>query len=105
MMNKFVSKIMTNSFIFLISQLPMIKLKNKQLIVFWFNWIFVFCDLIIANRFNSELVIEPRSQEIIDYAGFIENFADNENIKFGFETILSKNVTHWDFDNQHSEKK
>ena len=33
------------------------------------------------------------------------NFADNENIEFGFESILSKNITHWDFDNQHSAKK
>ena len=53
------------------SQVPMIKLKNKKLTGIWFNW----------------------------------NFADNENIEFGFETILSKNVTHWDFDNEHSEKK
>ena len=33
------------------------------------------------------------------------NFADNETIEFGFESILSKNITHWDFDNQHSAKK
>jgi len=38
--------------------------------------------LIIANRFNSEQVVEPRSQEIIGRAGFIEKFADNENIEF-----------------------
>ena len=87
------------------SQVPMIKLKNKKLTGIWFNWNFAFFDLIIANRSNSRLIIEPRSQEIIDRAGFIENFADNENIEFGFEVILSKNVTHWDFDNQHSEKK
>ena len=87
------------------SQLSMIKFKNKKFDRFWFNWNFVFCDLIIANGFNSQLIFEPRSQEIIDRAGFIENFADNENIEFGFETILSKNVTHWDFDNEHSEKK
>ena len=42
---------------------------------------------------------------MIGCAGFIENFADNENIEFGFESILSKNITHWDFDNEHSEKK
>ena len=87
------------------SQVPMIKLKNKKLTGIWFNWIFVFRDLIIANGFNSELVIELRSQEIIGRAGFIENFDNNKNIEFGFEVILSKNVTHWDFDNQHSEKK
>ena len=87
------------------SQLSMIKSKNKKLTRIWFNWIFAFGDLINANGFNSQLIFEPRSQEIIDRAGFIENFADNENIEFGFETILSKNVTHWDFDNQHSEKK
>ena len=52
------------------SQVPMIKLKNKKLTGIWFNW----------------------------------NFADNENIEFGFESILSKNITHWDFDNQHSAK-
>ena len=87
------------------SQVPMIKLKNNQLTVLWLNWIFDFCDSIITNGFNSELVIELRSQEIIGRAGFIENFDNNKNIEFGFEVILSKNVTHWDFDNQHSEKK
>ena len=87
------------------SQLSMIKFKNKKIGRFWFNWIFVFCDLIIANGSNSELVIELRSQEIIGRAGFIENFDNNKNIEFGFEVILSKNVTHWDFDNEHSEKK
>ena len=86
------------------SQLSMIKFKNKKIGRFWFNWIFVFCDLIIANGSNSELVIELRSQEIIGRVGFIENFDNNKNIEFGFEVILSKNVTHWDFDNQHSEK-
>jgi len=50
--------------------------------------------LIIANGFNSRLIIEPTSQEIIGRAGFIEKFADNENIEFGFESILSKNITH-----------
>ena len=50
--------------------------------------------MIIANGFNSELVIELRSQEIIGRAGFIENFDNNKNIEFGFEVILSKNVTH-----------
>ena len=83
----------------------MIKLKNKKMTKFWFNWILDFCDSIITNGFNSELVIELRSQEIIGRAGFIENFDNNKNIEFGFEVILSKNVTHWDFDNQHSEKK
>ena len=82
----------------------MIKLKNKQMTGFWFNWNFDFCDLIIANRFNSELVIEPTSQERIDCAEFIENFNNNKNIEFGFEIIL-KNVMNWNFDNQHSEKK
>ena len=86
------------------SQVPMIKSKNKKLTRIWFNWIFAFGDLIIANGFNSQLIFEPTSQEIIDRAGFL-NFTDNENIEFGFEVILSKNVTHWDFDNQHSEKK
>ena len=85
--------------------MPMINLKNKKLTGIWLNWIFDFCDSIITNGFNSRLIFEPTSQEIIDRAGFIENFADNENIEFGFETILSKNVTHWDFDNEHSEKK
>ena len=86
------------------SQLSMIKSKNKKWTGVWFIWIFAFGDLIIANEFNSRLIIEPRSQEIIGCAGFL-NFTDNENIEFGFEVILSKNVTHWDFDNQHSEKK
>ena len=87
------------------SQLSMIKFKNKKFDRFWFNWNFDFCDLIIANGSNSRLIIEPTSQEIIGRAGFIENFDNNKNIEFGFEVILSKNVTHWDFDNQHSEKK
>ena len=34
---------------------------------------------------------------------FIGNLNNNENIEFGFEMIL-KNVTHWNFDNQRSEK-
>jgi len=46
--------------------------------------------LIIANGSNSELVIELRSQEIIGRVGFIENFDNNKNIEFGFESILSK---------------
>ena len=85
------------------SQVPMIKLKNKKLTGIWFNWIFVFRDLIIANGFNSRLIFELTSQEIIGCAGFL-NFTDNENIEFGFESILSKNITHWDFDNEHSAK-
>ena len=58
----------------------------------------------ITNGFNSELLIEPTNHEIIGRAEFIEKFADNENIEFWFEMILSKNVTNWNFDNQHSEK-
>jgi hypothetical protein len=50
--------------------------------------------LIIANRSNSRLIIEPRSQEIIGRAGFIEKFDNNENIEMRFEMILSKNVMH-----------
>jgi hypothetical protein len=50
--------------------------------------------LIIANGSNSRLIIEPRSQEIIGRAGFIEKFDNNKNIDFGFEVSLSKNVTH-----------
>jgi len=50
--------------------------------------------LIIANGFNSQLIFEPTSQEIIDRAGFIENVADNENIEMRFEMILSKNIAH-----------
>ena len=72
-------------------------MKNKNWLEFDILF-FDFCDLIIANVFNSQLIFEPTSQDIIDRAGFIENFADNENIEFGFETIFSKNVTHWDFD-------
>ena len=85
------------------SQVPMIKLKNKKLTGIWFNWNLAFFDLIITNRSNSRLIIEPRSQEIIGCAGFL-NFTDNENIEFGFASILSKNITHWDFDNEHSAK-
>ncbi len=86
------------------SQLSMIKFKNKKFDRFWFNWNFDFCDLIIANRSNSRLIIEPRIQEIIGRAGFIEKFDNNENIEMRFEIILSKNVMHWNFDNEHSEK-
>ena len=50
--------------------------------------------MIIANRFNSELVIEPRSQEIIGRIGFIGKFDNNENMEMRFEMILSKNVMH-----------
>ena len=48
----------------------------------------------IANGFNSQPIFEPTNQEIIGRAGFIEKFDNNENIEFGFEVILSKNVTH-----------
>jgi len=50
--------------------------------------------LIIANGFNSRLIIEPTSQEIIGRAGFIGKFDNNENIEMRFEMILSKNVMH-----------
>jgi len=49
----------------------MIKFKNKQLTEF--HLISVFFDLIIANGFNSRLIIELMSQEIIGHAGFIGN--------------------------------
>ena len=65
---------------------------------FWFNWNFDFCDLIITNGFNSELVIEPINQEMIGCVEFIGNFNNNENMEFGFE-IIFKNVAHWNFDN------
>ena len=42
---------------------------------------------------------------MIGCAGFIRKFDDNENIEMRFEMILSKNVMHWNFDNEHSEKK
>jgi hypothetical protein len=48
--------------------------------------------LIIANGFNSRLIIEPTSEETIGRAGFIEKFNDNKNVEIGFGMILSKNV-------------
>ena len=42
---------------------------------------------------------------MIGCAGFIRKFDDNENIEMRFEMILSKNVMHWNFDNEHSGKK
>ena len=83
----------------------MIKLKNKKMARFWFYWNFDFCDLMITNGFNSELLIEPTNHEIIGRVEFIEKSADNENIEFWFEMILSKNVTNWNFDDEHFEKK
>ena len=68
-------------------------MKNKNWLEFDI-WIFVFFDLVIANGFNSRVMIEPTSHEKIGRAGFIENFDDNENIETGFEMILSKNITH-----------
>jgi len=50
--------------------------------------------LIIANEFNSRLIFESISQEIIGRAGFIGKFDDNENIEMRFEIIFSKNVMH-----------
>ena len=72
---------------------------------FWFYWNFDFCDLMIKNGFNSELVIEPTNQEMIGCVEFIGNLNNNENIEFGFEMILSKNEQHWNFDDEHFEKK
>ena len=58
----------------------------------------------IANGFNSQPIFEPTNQEMIGCAGFIRKFDNNETIEFGFESILSKNIMHWDFDNEHSAK-
>ena len=129
MMDKFISKIITNRLILVPFTIELIDaaIANDKIEIQNIGFISnnewpesdliealpFFRDLIIANGingFNSWLVIEPTSYEIIGSAGFIGNPDDKGNIEIGFGIIPSKRrngycleavtgLIHWAFEN------
>ncbi len=148
MMNNFISKIITNRLILVPFTIELIdaaiandKIEMKNIGFLSNNeWpesdlieaLPFFRDLIIVNGingFNSWLIIELTSHEIIGSAGFIGNPDNRGNVEIGFEIIPSKRgngycseavtglihwafehdsvktiIAHCNFDNENSEK-